>query len=71
VAAPEKSLDLGNSYSCAGSIDVFSQFRDLVLGDILTDAYRQADRMTGPEVKRQSFTDTVWDLRTEQRVTGF
>jgi len=26
---------LGNSYSCTGSIDVFSQFEDLVLRDML------------------------------------
>lgn len=67
MAAPRKSLNLGNSCSYTESIDVFSQLEDLVFIDsqLETERRMRTDERVGrqDQRRRQSFTDTDRDRR--------
>ena len=60
VVTPEKSPHLGNSCSCTESIDVFSQFGDLVLIDVQRGM--RTDKQTGRQDQR--WRDRVLRIRT-------
>lgn len=65
VAAPRKSLNLGNSCSYTESIDVFSQLEDLVFIDsqLETERRMRTDERVGRQDQRRR--DRVLQIRTE------